>query len=161
MSVPFFVSSWFNTISNKSALWILMAWCFSIMTAVATVLITHPCVSSHLWVNNKELNVFQTSLPLLNIHAICLNHWAWEMPICISNLIIIGSDNGLSPGWCQAIIWTNAGILLFEPLGTNFREILIKVHMFSFKKIYLKMSSGKWRPFCLSLNMLMNWLQMA
>ena len=32
--------------------------------------------------------------------------------ICISILTIIGSDNGLSPGWCQAIIWTNAGILL-------------------------------------------------
>ena len=30
--------------------------------------------------------------------------------ICITNLIIIGSDSGLSPGWCQAIIWTNARI---------------------------------------------------
>ena len=27
-------------------------------------------------------------------------------------LTIIGSDNGLSPGRRQAIIWTNAGILL-------------------------------------------------
>ena len=32
----------------------------------------------------------------------------------------IGSDNGLSPDQCQAIIWTNAGILLIGPLGTNF-----------------------------------------
>ena len=39
--------------------------------------------------------------------------------------IIIGSDNGLLPGWCQAIIWTNAGILLIQSLGTNFSEILI------------------------------------
>ena len=37
----------------------------------------------------------------------------------------IGSDNGLSPGRRQAIIWTNVGILLIEPLGTNFSEILI------------------------------------
>ena len=72
--------------------------------------------------------------------------------ICICKLIIIGSDNRLSPGQRQAIIWTNAGILLIGPLGTNFSEILIKTCRFSFKKIYLKMSSGKWRPSCLGLN---------
>ena len=32
----------------------------------------------------------------------------------------------------QAIIWTNAGILLIGPLGTNFSEILIEIHIFSF-----------------------------
>ena len=69
-------------------------------------------------------------------------------------LTIIGSDNGLSPGRCQAIIWTNAGLLLIGPLGTNFSEMLIEIHTFSFKKIHLKMSSGKWRPFCLGLNVL-------
>ena len=30
-------------------------------------------------------------------------------------LTILGSDNGLSPERRQAIIWTNAGILLIEP----------------------------------------------
>ena len=30
--------------------------------------------------------------------------------ICVGNLTIIGSDNGLSPSRRQAIIWTNAGI---------------------------------------------------
>ena len=50
---------------------------------------------------------------------------------------IIGSDNDLSPGWRQAIIWTNAGILLIGPLGTNFNEILSEIHTFSFKKIHL------------------------
>ena len=49
--------------------------------------------------------------------------------------------------------WTNAGILI-GPLGTNFSEILTQIHKFSFKKIHLKMSSGKWRPFCLDLNVL-------
>ena len=72
--------------------------------------------------------------------------------ICVSKLAIIASDNGLSPGRRQAIIWTNAGLLLIGTLGTNFSEILCKVHTFSFKKINLKMSSGKWRPFCLGLN---------
>ena len=61
-------------------------------------------------------------------------------------------DNGLLPGRGQAIIWTNAGILLIWTLGTNFREILSKIHTFSFKKIHLKISSAKWRPFCLGLN---------
>ena len=28
--------------------------------------------------------------------------------ISIGNLTIIGSDNGLLPGWRQAIMWTNA-----------------------------------------------------
>ena len=37
-----------------------------------------------------------------------------EWRICISNLTIIGSDNGLSRGQYQAIIWTNVGILLIE-----------------------------------------------
>ena len=46
------------------------------------------------------------------------------MHIFISNLTIIGSDNGLSPGRRQAIISTKAGILLIGPLGTNFNEIL-------------------------------------
>ena len=68
---------------------------------------------------------------------------------------IIGSDNVLSPSRCQAIIWTNNGILLIGPLGTNFSEISIKAYTFSFRKMHLKMSSGKWQPFCLSLNVLM------
>ena len=32
--------------------------------------------------------------------------------MCVSKLTIISLDNGLSPGRRQAIIWTNAGILL-------------------------------------------------
>ena len=87
-----------------------------------------------------------------------LTHWGRVTHIYISNLTIIGSDNGLSPGWHQAIIWTSAEILLNGPLGTNFNEILIEIYTFSFKKIYLKMSPGKWQPFCLGLNELTHWL---
>ena len=74
--------------------------------------------------------------------------------ICVGNLTIIGPDNGLSPGRRQAIIWTNAGILSIGPWGTNFSEILIGIHTLSLKKTHLKMSSAKWRPFCLCLNVL-------
>ena len=63
------------------------------------------------------------------------------------NRVSIGSDNGLSPGRRQAIIWTNAGILLIGPSRTNFSEILIANLIFSSKKTYLKMSLAKWRLF--------------
>ena len=75
-----------------------------------------------------------------------------EWRICVGKLTILGSDNGLAPGRRQAIIWTNAGILLIGPLGTNFSEILIGIQIFSFKEMRLKMSSAKWHPFCLGLN---------
>ena len=81
-----------------------------------------------------------------------LTHWGWETHICVGKLTIIASDNGLAPSRCQAIIWTNAGILLIRPSETNFSEILIAIHTFSFKKMQLKMPSAKRRPFCLSLN---------
>ena len=73
--------------------------------------------------------------------------------ICVGKLTIIGSDNGLSPARRQAIIWTNAGILLIGPLRTNFSEILIEIQTFSLKKIGLKMSSAKC-SFLLGLNVL-------
>ena len=74
--------------------------------------------------------------------------------ICVRKLTIIGSDNGMSPGRRQAIIWNNTGLLLIEPLGTNFSEISIGIQTFSFNKMHLKVSSAKWRPFCLGLNVL-------
>ena len=88
------------------------------------------------------------------ISRLILTHWGRVTHICVSKLTIIGSDNGLSPGRRQAIIWTNAGILLFRPVGTNFSEILIEIHIFSFKKMHSKCSSATWRPFCLGLNVL-------
>ena len=98
-----------------------------------------------LWTNSKVVRTFGL-----------LTHWGWVTHICISNLTIIGSDNGLLPGRRQAIICTNAGILLIWTLGTNFSETLSEINTFSFKKMYLKMSSGKWWPFCLSLNVLIS-----
>ena len=68
-----------------------------------------------------------------------LTHWGRVTHICVSNL---------------TIIWTNDGILLIGPLGTNFSEIISKIHTFSFKKMLLKTLSAKGRPFCLGLNVL-------
>ena len=83
-----------------------------------------------------------------------LTHWGRVTHLCVSKLTSIASDNGLSPGRRQAIIWNNAGILLIGPLGTKFSEIQIEIQTFSLKKIRLKMSSAKCRPFCLGLNVL-------
>ena len=88
------------------------------------------------------------------IIMIHLTHWGRVTQLCVSKLTSIASDNGLLPGRHQAIIWNNAGILLIGPLGTNFGEILIEVQTFSLQKIRLKMSSAKFRPFCLGLNVL-------
>ena len=86
-----------------------------------------------------------------------LSHWGRVTHICVIKLTIFGSDNGLSPGRRQAIICTNARILLIRTLGTNFSEILSEILTFSFTKMRLKVSSAKCRPFCLGLNVLNVW----
>ena len=76
------------------------------------------------------------------------------MHIYVGKLTITGLDNGLSPERRQAIIWTNTGILLIGDLGTNYSEIFIEIDIFSFKKMHLKISSAKWCPSRLGLNVL-------
>ena len=83
-----------------------------------------------------------------------LTHWGRVTHQCVSKLIINVSDNGLSPGRRQAIIWTNAGLLLIGLLGTNSSEILIEIYTYSFMKMHLKMSYGKWWTFCLGFNVI-------
>ena len=90
----------------------------------------------------------------MNKLSVHLTHWGRATHICVGNVTIIGSDNGLSPGRRQAIIQTYAGILSIGALGTNFNEISIGIQTFSFEKMHFKMSSAKWRPFCLGLNVL-------
>ena len=86
--------------------------------------------------------------------VITLTHWGRVTHIWVSKQTIIGSDNSLSPGRRQAIIWINARISLIGTLGTNFSEFLFEIRIFSFKKMGLNVSSAKWRPFCLGLNVL-------
>ena len=112
---------------------------------------TWVCHCQHIqWWQNWHYDDFQFSFD-------DLTHWGRVTHICVVKLIMIGSDNGLSPGWRQAIIWTNTGILLIWPWGTSFSEILIGIHTFSFKKIHLKMSSAKMasilsRPQCVKVS---------
>ena len=107
---------------------------------------------THGWVNNQDTDDLRFHWAHYDItvmgHAFegwtklytmvdCLTHWGRVTHICVGKLTIIGSDNGLLPGWRQAITWTNARILLIGPLRTNFSEILIEILTFSFKKIRL------------------------
>ena len=75
-----------------------------------------------------------------------LTYWRRVTHICVGNLTNIDSDNGLSPDRRQAIIWTNAGLLLIGPLGTNFNEILIEILTFSFKSVVCKTAAILSRP---------------
>ena len=75
-----------------------------------------------------------------------LTHWGQVTHTCVSILTIIASDNGLLPGWCQAIIWTNTGILVIRPLWTNFNEISIKnsnifIHENAFQSVVFVMAA--------------------
>ena len=91
-----------------------------------------------------QLVLFRIAVPTTPAQTV-----SWSIPITIN-----GSDNGLSPERRQAITQTNARILLIGPLGTDFSKILIEIYTFSFRKMHLKMLSGKWRQLCLSLNVL-------
>ena len=99
------------------------------------------CIHQCLFSDGRIGNRIETwgDILLINASAICLvapvlTHWGRVTHICVGNLTIIGSVNGLSPGRRQAIIWNNAGLLLIEPLGTDFSEISIGIQTFSFQK---------------------------
>ena len=68
-------------------------------------------ISRHvlLWIRHGQAITF-LCLMLLLIDALTLTHWGRVTHMCVGNLAIIGSGNGLSPGRLQAIIWTNAGV---------------------------------------------------
>ena len=54
----------------------------------------------------------------------------WDPKSCFYvwiNLVIIGSARRLTPFSHQAIIWTNADLLLYGCSDANFSEILIKI----------------------------------
>ena len=61
------------------------------------------------------------------------------------NWVNIGSGNVRR----QAITWNHSDLLSIGLLGINFIKIQIKIQYFWFMKMYLKMSSAKWWPFCL------------
>ena len=98
---------------------------------VNMILMRHFCVGS---ISNR----YQSEGLCYLESYLFLTHWGKVTHICVGNLTIIGSDNGLSPSHHGAIIWSNAEIILTGPLGKIFSEILIEIHTFSFKKCIWK-----------------------
>ena len=108
------------------------------------------CILTHVW-----LHVIKKWPDNPNVPSQCLylTHWGRVTYICISKLITIGSDNGLSPSRRQAIIWTNAGMLLIGPLGTNFGVFLIGIQILHWRKCISKWKLAfiLFRPQCVNL----------
>ena len=128
------------------------------LTTLSTVDVHYIRVSLVVYMFRNPTHHFQLNCLIDTYDCLrVLTHWGRVTYICVGNLTIIGPDNGLSPGRRRVIIWTNARILLIEPRAINFSEILFGIHTFSFKKFHLKMSSAKWRPFCLGLNVFLSW----
>ena len=87
--------------------------------------------------NARKIQTIQLFLSPEDVEGISLTRCGRVMHICFSKLTIIGSDNGLEHGRHQAIIWTNAGILLIRTLGTNFSEISSEIfHFHSTKSVW-------------------------
>ena len=98
--------------------------------------------------------VFFCILFTLSIDTYTLTHGGRVTHMYVNKLTIRGPDNVLSSDRRPVIIWTNSGLLLISNLGTNFSENTSEIHIFSFSKMSLKISSAKWPPFCLGLNVL-------
>ena len=62
------------------------------------------CKGSGIRIIVFQLNPLRVAMLLRWKHDVMLTHWGRGTHICVGKLIIIGSDNGLSPGWFQAII---------------------------------------------------------
>ena len=65
----------------------------------------------------------------------------WNVKASV-NWANIGSDNGLSPVWCQAIIRSNAGLLSREPSGIYFSKLESEIWIFLYMTMNLKMLSA-------------------
>ena len=83
-----------------------------------------------------------------------LTHRGRVTHIGVGNLAIIGSDNGLSPGRRQAIISTNAGVFFYLTLRDKLQWNINGNWCIFIREMYSKMSSVKYRPSYLGLNVL-------
>ena len=94
-----------------------IAWCTSRWTPVTT---TYSSISGGL-----HMTLLNDYFVTLSCTWICRfkTYWGRDTHICVRKLTTIDSDNGLSPGRRQTIIWANVAILLSGILCTTFSEI--------------------------------------
>ena len=128
------LTNWFQV--QYTMLSLMMAWCFQwkpfyslphykgLVYELISPKTKMPGISKSISLNKTweiDENIQWVLFPM------ALTHWGWVTNICISKLghHWFKYNNGLSPDRPQAIIRTNAGIMLIEPLRTNFSELLI------------------------------------
>ena len=71
--------------------------------------------------------------------------------ICVSKVTIIGSDNGLSPGWRQTIIWTNANWTPGNKFQWNLiQDLYIFIQDNAFENVVWKMAAKLSQPQCVN-----------
>ena len=85
-----------------------------------------------------------------------LTLWGRVTHICVSKQAIIGSENGLSPGRCQVIIWTCAGLLVIWTFGNKLqwnlnKNLYIFIQENAFENVVWKMAAILSRPQCVEL----------
>ena len=85
-----------------------------------------------------------------------LTHWGQGMHICVSKLTIIGSDNGLLLGQCQAFIWTNIVKIVNWTLGNKLQGNLnqnlnIFIQKNAFENVVWKMAAILSGPQCVNV----------
>ena len=106
------------------------------------------CPACHMFSMSRyrlEINLCHSACDGWVAHLIAqrikLAHWGRVTHICVGNLAVMGSVNGLSSGRRQAIVCTNAAILLILPLATNFTKLFS-----NFKYFYQRKCIWKCRP---------------
>ena len=138
---------------SSFGLWIMtsIVWTyFSLYWSLLSVIVIYRWVEEFR-IRGLGVEVKKRKKDNINIIKHRLTDWGQLTHTCV-----IGSNNGLSPGRCQAIIWTNAGILLIRTVGTNFSEILSGIHIFSLTKMHLNMAFVICRLSCIGLNVSRN-----
>ena len=116
--------------------------------------------AGHIFFANFRKSKFQKLiariLPRWLLYALHFqNQWMIMHKNKQQDLLAMKQDLLVEAEWrIYAIIWKNAWILSIRPLAPNFNDILIKIHTYSFKKMHMILSLGKWRPFCVGLNVL-------
>ena len=94
------------------------------------IYVKHVWLDKNTWCHAKHLiNIGGKDMINSKLIYSRLTHWGQVTHMC-HKIIIFGSDNGLSPGHHEAIIWTCAGMLLIGPIGSIFNDILIKFIQF-------------------------------
>ena len=96
-----------------------------------------PNAQSTIWIN-LEIAWFNFH-SLISPSAAYMRHWIGSALVQIIACRLFGAEPLSKP---------MLGLLFIGPSGTNFSEILIKIQIFSFRKMRLKISSAKWRQFC-------------